>query len=531
MRTRTAFGALIPGLALILAASLGLSSTAGAAANDRGAQQPSAAQARQALSDARAALSGTPGKPTRDATLALRDLHQALPDLGAADRRAGQSILSRPTDPGDDDQYSVASEMLCGTNICLHWVESSGDAVALTDTSPADGIPDYVNLVLQTMEGVHSTYIGAGYKPPKPDGALGGSTKIDVYLANIGTEGLYGYCASDEPVVAEQYDYWTYCVLDNDYSPTEFPGPVTPTGNMQVTAAHEYFHAVQGAYDWWEDAWLMEATATWAEDELFDDVDDNVFYLPAGQLGVPNAPLDGFFDFGNSYGNWIFFRWLTEQIPAEAGGMPTLVRQIWQNADSTNGVANDQYSLQAVSNALADEGYPFPAAYADFATVNRQPRAFYEEGAANGYPAAPLSFKPIVLTPAKSQTTWGSVNQYHLTNDTARFVPSKKMKAKSWKLKVQVDMAPKVRGSAAVVTVFFKGGKTGIKPIGLNSQGDGSVKVPFSSSAVTKVELTLINASERTTCWAAGQGDPWYSCLGVPQDDNLKQKLRGVASR
>lgn len=530
MRIRPATGALISGLVLTLAASLGLSSTAGAAANDRGAQQPSAAAARQALADAQDALSGTAGKPTRDATMALRDLHKALPGLNAADRKTGEAILARPTDPGDPDQYSVPSEVLCGTINCLHWVESSEDAVVLTDVSPADGIPDYVTQVLATMEGVHATYVGAGYEPPKPDGTLGGTAQTDIYLANIGVDGLYGYCSSDEPVVQDQYDYWTYCVLDNDYSSTEFPGPLTPTQNMQVTAAHEYFHAVQGAYDWWEDAWLMEATATWAEDELFDDANDNVYYLPLGQLGLPWLPLDGFFSNGNSYGNWIFFRFLTEQIPAENGGMPQLVRTIWRYADSTNGPTNDQYSLQAVASALADEGYPFPAAYADFATVNRNPRAYYEEGAANSYPPAPLSFNPVTLTPSRNATTWGSVTQAHLTNDSVRFKP-KKMKPKSWRLKVQVDMAPKARGSMAMVTVFYKNGKTGIKPISLSSKGDGAVKVPFSSSDVAYVELTVINASQRTTCWSAGQNDPWYSCFGVPTDDGMKQKFRGIASR
>ena len=43
----------------------------------------------------------------------------------------------------------------------------------------------------------------------------------------------------------------------------------TPLENLEVTAAHELFHAVQFAYDYDEDAWFMEATATWAEDEVY----------------------------------------------------------------------------------------------------------------------------------------------------------------------------------------------------------------------------------------------------------------------
>ena len=38
----------------------------------------------------------------------------------------------------------------------------------------------------------------------------------------------------------------------------------------------------------------MEATATWAEDELYDDVDDNRQYLPPASSAGPYLPLDLF---------------------------------------------------------------------------------------------------------------------------------------------------------------------------------------------------------------------------------------------
>ena len=83
-------------------------------------------------------------------------------------------------------------------------------------------------------------------------------------------------------------------MLDNDYSRGEFPTN-TPEENLQVTAAHEYFHAVQFGYDVAEDGWVMEATATWAEDELYDGVNDNVQYLRSGPMSLPHGSLDQFF--------------------------------------------------------------------------------------------------------------------------------------------------------------------------------------------------------------------------------------------
>ena len=61
-----------------------------------------------------------------------------------------------------------------------------------------------------------------------------------------------------------------YCVVDNDYSPAEFPGVVNGLPALQVTAAHEFFHAVQFAYNAFQDSWLLESTAAWVEDEAFD---------------------------------------------------------------------------------------------------------------------------------------------------------------------------------------------------------------------------------------------------------------------
>ncbi len=155
---------------------------------------------------------------------------------------------------------------------------------------------------------------------------------------------------------------WAFCVLDNDYSPIEFPTN-TPLENMRVTAAHEYFHAVQFAYDFLEDGWFMEATATWAEDELYDGVNDNCNYLPASQIRRTRKPLDGFLD-SNVYGNWIYFRYLTERMGRSKAGMPVIIRNMWRKADAKRG-APDQYSVQAIKSVLRSKHRNFIKTYAE----------------------------------------------------------------------------------------------------------------------------------------------------------------------
>lgn len=532
MRIRTATAGLATGLLLVLATMLGpatLGAGPAAAAEDPRTQfSPGAAK--ETLVDARAALSGTAG-PSHDLTLDLRDLAVARDDLAGADRSAADAMLNRPTDPDELDAYrSARVKSACGPLVCLHWTEAAGN--------PNAASPAYAAKTLATVNHIAQTYLDAGYRAPKPDGRLGGNAKPDVYLTEL-SDYAYGYCTTDEPIVGGQHDYWAYCVLDNDYA--EYGDANTPLDLMRVTAAHEFFHAVQFAYDAFEDRWLMEGSATWVEDEVYDDVNDSRNYLSLGQLGAasdksagygPRVPLDEHNQSGGSmYGNWVFFRHLTERLPAEEGGIPVLMRTIWENADSTNGAANDQHSPQAVASALAAAGIPFRSAYTSFAVANRQPAAFYEEARDLGYSTPGLARKPVTLTPTKPRTTWGSLKQDHLTNDTVRFTPGKKM-TRPWKLEVHVNMAPEARGSVAYVTVFFKDREAGLKQIKLNGTGDGSTKVPFARAAVRHVELTMINASDRTNCWAAGNDDPaYYSCRGIPLDDKMNVAFRAVASR
>ena len=308
---------------------------------------------------------------------------------------------------------------VCGPVVCVHYVASTVDAPDLTDNS-GNGVPDYVDRALAILNRVHRTYVQAGYKRPRGDGARGGSTnKVDVYLGDIDAGGLYGYCTTDEQRQGAPYDRWAYCVLDDDYAniPTN-----TAIENLQVTAAHEYFHAVQYAYDYLEDSWFLEATAAWVEDEMYDAVDDNRQYLRRSPLTIPNRPMDQFrTDDGWHYGVWIFFRYLTERYPASKAGLPTLVRDMLRRADGTGAPRNDFYSWQAVNAVLRGRGSSAAAEFASFAAANRRPRATYSEGTALSYPAAPLAGS-VQLTASRPNTA-GQVVLDHLSSATVRLVP------------------------------------------------------------------------------------------------------------
>jgi len=143
---------------------------------------------------------------------------------------------------------------------------------------------------------------------------------FDVQIANTGAdmptmeEDTYGYCDH----------YQTDCpfvVVHPDYS---FAGD--HEGSAQITAAHEFQHGIQSGYDWFEGDYWMEATATWAEDLVFDDVNGYLEYVNGDAwMAYPEYSLT-YEDGWHEYGNVIWVKYLSETHGDEA------VRDIWEGS-------------------------------------------------------------------------------------------------------------------------------------------------------------------------------------------------------
>jgi hypothetical protein len=474
------------------------------------------------------------------ATLLLRDLSIRLPDLSGADRRRALSLLARPTDNAlaDPDAYStLEATPACGTHVCIHFVTTTGDAVDTTD-SDTNGIPDYVDQALQIFENDvwNSEVTGMGYRQPKSDASStnnGASTadltgaKVDVYLTNLADDLIYGYCTSDDPNLQNPtyafYDMSAYCVLDNNYTDPVFAAQ-TALANFQVTAAHEFFHAVQAAYDWFEDQWLMEATAAWMEDELYDDIDDNLQYLPDSPLRRPALPLDKGGACCHVYGDWIFFRFLSEWFgPSEGVEDQTVVLDIWTRADGS-AVGPDDYSILAIRNVASARATSFRKLFATFGWINRVSRSWYDEGLANAYPQAPLSARAMTLSrsaPSRSKapTMGHQTNRYYEFKRGSGF-------SRTARLTFVLDLPSGTTSPDASALVFKKTGAIVVYRFALSSRGNGTFRVPF-GSGTAKVDLILTNASTRYICW---QNPPTpFACSGTPRDDGRTYRFTARA--
>jgi len=479
----------------------------------------------------------------RELTSTLRDLSLYRTRLKGDDRKVADRLLARPSegyDPNNEEfgwyqSGGFTESKTCGAKSCVHYLNA-----ATYPSNPDAATSSFATNALNTAESVLATYASAGYRAPESDigsSHNGDDAKLDIYLSELGGADLYGYCTSDDPklntanfddLLAAGLDASAFCVIDNDYAGFG----LTPLANTRVTLAHELFHATQFAYDYvLEDTWFMEATATWAEDELYDDINDNRAYLSVSPISAPAREMDYVgHDDGFEYGDWTFFRFLSERFPAGVGGLPVIIRSMWEQAADSADVgdrgSSAHASLYAVKQAVEDvSSHSFAYEFADFGARNRHPSSpsyGYEEG---------FSWQPYVAPPAKTyylkpsaRSGASSVTMSQLSNRTIRFTPSSL--SGSWKVKIEVNLPITSRGSAATIQVYPKSGGVTVSRMSLNSSGDGSRTVSFSSAK--RVELTITNASTRFDCWV---GDPVRTCWGNARDAGLTSSFKATAYR
>ena len=283
------------------------------------------------------ALAAAPG-----AALGATGLDDAIPTLTSPFQKPfippqprPTDTHGRPTDTHDPNRnaYSVPEaprSPACSQFFCVHWVDQGLDAPKLTDGN-GDGVPNYVDKVLETAEHVHQIENEKlGWREPQSDGRRGGGDgKTDIYLSQIGGE-LFGYAAPDRGQIAgaEQVPrrLYGYLVLDNDYSAFEFPG-TKPTQDLQVTIAHEYNHILQFGYDAYQDPWFAEATATWMEDQVYNGIDDYLRYV-GRWVHRYDTPLTT--SSIKQYGSAVWNQWLARRYDR------ALIRKAWARAIRTS---------------------------------------------------------------------------------------------------------------------------------------------------------------------------------------------------
>lgn len=497
------------------------------------------------LKDVRARYGHVVKPGPRDLTMVLRDLAFLRDDLSPAQQEEAGRFFLRPTDVKGDgygSPYTGPSQSHCTGDFCVHWATAANDPNLPDPTDiDANGRPDFVDTAITTMLETWQTEIDeVGFKAPKSDASSsnkGPDGTLDLYLADIGDDGVFGYCTTDDPNSQggnyQFFDMSSYCVVDEDMHPDEFPNG-TPVGNLQVTIAHEFFHAVQFAYDAMEDTWMMEGTAAWMEDVVYDDVNDNYNYLHQSPLLQPHLNLDYWHPEDENanlaqYGTWIFWRFMGEYLSGTGSHDPSVVLDVWNYADDSSlPGAQMQYSVQAVESVANDHGMSFGELFGTFGLLNLFSEFVYEEGPEfteflvdQGAPTGPALRKVMTLSSSKRKASQ-KFKSYQLTNSYFAFVPGNGVKSNA-QLQVSFKLPPTSRGSVASYAVLFNDGTVQDGLANLKGNGKGNVKVPFSPSDVQGVYVVVTNASTNYKCWK----QTVFACQGAPLDDNLSYKFTG----
>ncbi len=378
-----------------LAALLGvLAVPAGALAADEAAG--TRAEAKQTLAEAERALEGRGLDTGRELTPLLLELSRELPALGREDRKEARGLLARPTDGTSDPQkngYTTAeAPPLCTENFCVHYVTTTADAPNnLTDGDDPGSHPDYVDLMARVFEAeVYPREVGdLGWRAPKGDGTLGtGVDKTDVYIKDL-PDNLFGYAAPDPQAVPSDRSAYAYQVMDDEYE--DFGTTLdAKTAALKVTAAHEFNHVLQFAYDRFEDTWMFESTATWIEDKVYDEINDYRRYLgsadparPRGWVSLTEVPLTEA-NQDKHYGSAVWNQWLEGERNRLGQRGELLPRDAWANSVAADSFAPFAYA-RTLTTATDDPSLAgaFANAFADFSADTAEwnaPGSNWEEG-------------------------------------------------------------------------------------------------------------------------------------------------------
>lgn len=199
----------------------------------------------------------------------------------------------------------------------LHYTTQGAHAVPAVDAN-GNGRSDFIDVAAESYERIWDVEIEQlGY--PAPKGTP--QAKFHVYFQNLRL--YYGYTAALQPI--ENGTAGAYIVVENDFAEGFPPNDEDVTGlepvrsgAQKVTNAHEFMHASQFNINLFQSGWLFESHATWAEDIVYDGLNDWRWYINRF-LAMPDFPLFSRFVYGSAF----FQHWVSENFGLD------VPRQIW----------------------------------------------------------------------------------------------------------------------------------------------------------------------------------------------------------
>lgn len=252
----------------------------------------------------------------KDATESM--VRQAL-DWDGLSKSTQQEILDLRANGFSNLKNTLETE-----HFVLHYsTVSTSDAVPAVDAN-RNGVPDYVEVAAQSWEQIWQRQV-VELAYPAPKGASR-QNKFHVYYNKLS---YYGYCmpTNVELLRVSPVSYGTasaFIVINKDFvgfPPNDEDVTGTETirsGALKATQAHEFMHALQFAINVYGSGWLMESHATWAEDAVYDGINDWHWYINTF-LATPDLPIFSRYLYGAAY----YQNYLSERFGVD------VTRQVW----------------------------------------------------------------------------------------------------------------------------------------------------------------------------------------------------------
>jgi len=363
----------------------------------------------------------------------------------------------------------------------LHYsTVSTSDAVPAVDVSGIRGVPDYIEVAARSWEEIWQRQVVA-LRYPAPKGVTT-QNKFHVYYNKIP---YYGYAMPTNvelqgvsPVTVGTAS--AYIVINNDFY--GFPrndedrtgAEIIRSGALKVTQAHEFMHAIQFAINVYGSGWLMESHATWAEDAVYDGINDWHWYINSF-LATPEFPIFDRYLYGAAY----FQNYLSERYGVD------VVRQIWL-AHRTRSAPDAIREIAFGGSWEAMKAFA-PAEYlhdiSDFTTD--QPSIVESIRPLRSLTRATHSSYPLSVAVPASTNRESNRAPYGLGANFVDFTNA------SGSLAVSFDGTDDLAWRAYVIATPAGGGKTAVLPIALDGNSAGSIRVDGMGARWSKATLVV----------------------------------------
>jgi len=287
---------------------------------------------------------------TKESNAPVSELPLALQNPAYKQIQPGNLLDEFEFDDFDRPILSGEEKLLDTEHFRIHYTFSGRDAAFSND---------FIQGVAIALEYSWDKQINEfGWQPPPGDNGLGGDDRLDVYIQSVSSVDKFGYADKSgrhicDPSSVSWQGVPSYFVIDNNFANHKQGGYSTQFGAMQTTVAHELNHAIQFGYIYDPPRWLAEATATWMEDEVYDDINgSNVsnpsIFKSADTCQSAMGGIERVEDYFHWYAEWLYIRYISENYGHD------VIREIWENAAKLGTYAAMDAALSEYGPSVAE---------------------------------------------------------------------------------------------------------------------------------------------------------------------------------